>query len=168
MNILDKVLLFHLAIQIVFAIFYLKWQFTEMEVPSRVMQSIISVLNLFETVLLILTRFMPFSKWGVFALGAWYVLELIILLMQFVLAKWGWQYKLLDIFWISLYIILFSHDVFHINLIHQFFAKFGPTLMSFGETINGTFWGDVLKSIILFVVKIVFKAIATVYSKDYS
>lgn len=153
MNTLDKYLLIHLAIEIVFAVFYLSWQFERVSFPEKGMQLIIAILNLIETVLLVLTRFLPFSGWGAFALGAWYVLNTILLLMQFVLADWGWRYKVQDVLWIILYVNLFMHDVIGISIIHKLIAKYGGNLIEFGEKIKGTYWGDIVKSIIIVLVK---------------
>ena len=166
MNALDKALLIHLAIEIVFSVFYLFWQFERIEFPEKAMQVIISILNIFETVLLIMTRFMDYGSWGVFALGAWYILNTLLLVMQFVLADWGWRYKIQDVLWISLYVHLFCLDVVHVNLITGLVSKYSPAILAFGEKINGTFWGDLLKGILLAVVKVVLNIFATVKSDD--
>lgn len=166
MNALDKVLLIHLAIEVVFEIFYLLWQFERIDFPEKTMQIIIAILNIFETVLLIMTRFMEYGSWGVFALGAWYIIITITLVMQFALADWGWRYKVQDVLWIGLYVHLFCIDIVHVNLISGLLSKYSPALRDFGEKINGTFWGDLLKAVVIAVVKGVVNIFATIKSDD--
>lgn len=166
MNTLDIYLLVHLAIEVIFEVFYLAWQFDRIDVDEKVVQVIIAILNTFETTLLIVSRFRPYTGWGTFALAAWYVLNTIMLCMQFALADWGWRHKVQDVLWISLYVCLFLHDVHGIHPILEILGRISEPLMAFGEKIDGTFWGDVIKSIILFLVKAVWNLFATVKSDD--
>ena len=64
MNTLDKVLLVFLAIQFIFAIVYLLYQFEKIDIDDKVIQCVITFLNIIETVLLIMTRFMDYGRWG--------------------------------------------------------------------------------------------------------
>ena len=166
MNSLDKVLFAYLAIVIVWSVIYLSWQFEKIDIDEKTMQVIIAILTIFETVLLIMTRFMEFGSWGVFALGSWYVLNTILLVMQFVLANWGWKYKVQDIIWIALYVHLFCIDVIHVNLIAGLFSKYCPAIFAFGEKIKDTYWGDLIKCVFLALVKGVLNIIITAKSDD--
>lgn len=166
MNVLDKALLAHLAIEIIFAVIYLLWQFDKFDMDDKAMQCVIAVLNIIETVLLIMTRFMDYGSWGVFALGAWYVLNTILLVMQLVLADWEWTFKVQDVLWIALYVHLFCIDVLHVNLITGLFSKYSPAIFDFGEKIKGTFWGDLISSLLIALIKGVFNIFITAKSDD--
>ena len=166
MSTIDKFLLAHLIIEAVFAIVYLLWQFDKIDIDDKAIQVVIALLNLFETILLILTRFIECGRVGTISLGIWYILNLILLVMQLSLTDWDRRFKVQNIVWILFYIIMFSNDIVHINLISAFFAKYGASLLKFGEAINGTIWGDIFKSVIIFIIKGVVNAFVTIKSDD--
>lgn len=166
MNTLDKVLLVFLAIQFIFAIVYLLYQFEKIDIDDKVIQCVITFLNIIETVLLIMTRFMDYGRWGLFALGSWYVLNTIMLVMQLVLAEWNWTFKVQNVLWIGFYVFLFCLDILHINLIMGLLSKYSPTLLAFGERIQGTFWADLIKALLIALIKGVLSILVTAKSDD--
>lgn len=72
--------------------------------------------DLLETVLLVITHIFTFSTYGAYGLGAFYILNIILLVLQFIFADWGLGRKILDLFWIAFYVILFLMDVCKIAL----------------------------------------------------
>ena len=103
MNTFDKILIVFSGIQLVFAIYYLYWQFigTSMSEPS--MTRVIRALDLAEWAVFVATRFLPYGKYGKIALATFYISVAIILTLQFIFSEFGAWEKVKDILWIGYY-----------------------------------------------------------------
>lgn len=156
MNAFDIAIIIHLFIETIFSVFYLLWQFDRLSISENVIKTTINFLNYIETVILILTIFLDYGTWGTFGLGAWYVLNSILLILQFSLAEWGWLQKVKDVFWLLFYAYLFLLHVLHIDAIAEISKRYGASVLAFGASLRGNLWGDILKAIIIATIKLAF------------
>ena len=74
--------------------------------------------------------------------------------------------QFLYVLWICFYVQMFCVDVLHVNLITGIMSKYSPAIFEFGEKINGTFWGDLLKAVVIALVKGVLNLFVTATSDD--
>ena len=151
---MEDLVLLHFFVQLLFAIIFLLWQFRFDFCSEKTMGHIIVFMNIFETVILIGTRFCNLSETGTYALGGFYVIEIIILILQFIFADFGVSIKIKNIFFIALYVFLFSYDVLNINLILTVIES--DEFMSLDNFLKNTWFGKLLSSIILAAFKILF------------
>jgi hypothetical protein len=118
------------------------------------MSRIIVFMDIFETIILVGTRFCNLSGIGTFALGGFYVIEIILLVLQLIFADLGESIKFKSIFFIILYVFLFSHDVLNINLILLIIES--DTFAHLDNFLKNTWFGELLSAIILAAFKILF------------
>jgi len=151
---MEKLVLIHFGVQLLFAIFYLLWQFLFDFCSEETMTRIIVFLDIFETIVLIGTRFCSLTETGIFALGGFYVIQIIILILQFIFADLGISIKIKSMFFIILYVFLFSYDVLNINLFLIVIES--DEFASFDNFLKNTWFGELLSAIILAAFKIIF------------
>lgn len=108
---MNKILIGHTIIFFVYFVVYLLYQFEVLEIDEEVMIRVTRFSTAVETIILIATRFVSFERSGMFALGSFYAMNIILLALQFTFANWGIGRKILDLMWISFYVILFLIDV---------------------------------------------------------
>ena len=113
---MDNIILGYLAGYSIHFVIYLLYQFEVLNIREKSMVRWVRVTDILETVLLVITHIIPFSTKGAYGLGAFYILNVILLVMQFIFADWGIGRKILDFFWIGFYVILFLMDVCGISL----------------------------------------------------
>ena len=116
MNFLDISLIVFALYSIVFFVVFLLYQFEKIDLPESAMIHWCRVNDIFETILLILTRFIDFGLWGKFGLGTFYVLSIILLVLQLIYAEFGFGRKILDVLWIAFYVFLFMIDIFDVSI----------------------------------------------------
>ena len=106
MKIIDYVLLIHAGIFLIHSVVFLLYQFEIWDIDEDFMFNFVRVLNVIEAVILVVTRFVDFGPWGSFGLGAFYTLNIILLILQFIYAAFGIYRKL---FRLHLDCILYLH-----------------------------------------------------------
>ena len=112
----DTIIFGYLALFTIHFIIFLLYQFDVLRIREKSMIQWVRVTNILETVFLIITHIFSFSTKGSYGLGAFYILSIILLILQFIYADWGIGRKILDFFWIGFYVILFLMDVWGISL----------------------------------------------------
>ena len=113
---IDSIIFGYLMFFSIHFIIFLLYQFDILRIREKSMIRWIRVTNVLETVFLIITHIFSFSTKGSYGLGAFYILNIILLVLQFIYADWGIGRKILDFFWIGFYVILFLMDVCGISL----------------------------------------------------
>ena len=112
----DTIIFGYLAFFAIHFIIFLLYQFDVLRIREKSMIRWVRVTNIFETVFLVITHIFSVSTKGAYGLGAFYILNIILLVLQFIYADWGVGRKILDFFWIGFYVILFLMDVCGISL----------------------------------------------------
>lgn len=149
MNFLDYVLVIYFIVNLIFAILFLLYQFDILDIPEEIMIHWCRFFSICETVILITTRFFDFGTWGAIGIGAFYILNIILLVLQFIFAEFGAGRKILDILWIAFYVMLFLVDICNIStmqIIEQF--KYAEELKSVDAFLSESFLGKLIISII--------------------
>ena len=113
---IDSIIFGYLMFFSIHFIIFLLYQFEVLNIREKSMVRWVRVTDILETVLLVITHIIPFSTKGAYGLGAFYILNVILLVMQFIFADWGIGRKILDVFWIGFYVLLFLMDVCKIGL----------------------------------------------------
>ena len=149
MKIIDYVLLIHAGIYLIHSVVFLLYQFEILDIDEDFMINWVRILNVIETIILLTTRFVDFGPWGTFGLGAFYVLNIILLVLQFIYANWGIGQKFFDCLWIAFYIFMFSLDIFHISI------------LDIDTFLHDSFVGDVIQAIIVGLAVPAIKALIT-------
>lgn len=116
MNFLDIALLVFATYFFAFFITFLLYQFGKIKLRESAMIHWCRANEILETILLIITRFVSFGVFGKFGLAAFYVLTIILLILQCIYAEFGFGRKLLDGFWILFYVFLFLIDICDISV----------------------------------------------------
>ena len=113
---IDKIIWGYLLFFFIHFVVFLLYQFEILNIDETSMIRWGRLTDLLETVLLVITHIFTFSTYGAYGLGAFYILNIILLVLQFIFADWGLGRKILDLFWIAFYVILFLMDVCKITL----------------------------------------------------
>ena len=113
---IDKIIWGYLLFFFIHFVVFLLYQFGIININETSMIRWGRLTDLLETVLLVTTHIFTFSTYGAYGLGAFYILNIILLVLQFIFADWGLGRKILDLFWIAFYVILFLMDVCKITL----------------------------------------------------
>jgi hypothetical protein len=130
------------------------WQFLLDFCSEETMTRIIVFMDVFETIILVGTRFCNLSETGLYALGGFYVIEIILLILQLIFADLGISIKVKSIFFITLYVFLFAYDVLNINLIVLIIES--KDFIYLDNFLKNTWFGELLSAIILAGFKILF------------
>lgn len=101
---------------LIHTIVFLLYQFDVVNIRERSMVYWIRAVNIIETLFLAIIHIFTFSSYGTYFLGAIYLLNITLLVLQFIFAEWGFGRKVLDFFWIGFYTLLFLIDVLKIGL----------------------------------------------------
>ena len=149
MNALDYILVIHFLVNLVFAIIFLLYQFDILNISENIMIYWCRFFSICETIILLITRFFAFGLFGSIGLGAFYIINIILLILQFIFAEFGAGRKILDVFWITFYVLLFMSDVCDISVVQvlQQFADLNE-LKSIDSFLNETFVGKLVIAII--------------------
>lgn len=137
MKIIDYILLIHAGIFLIHSVTFLLYQFEILDIDEDLVINCVRILNIIETVILIVTRFLDFGPWGSFGLGAFYILNIILLVLQLVFADFDIGRKLLDCIWVIFYIFMFMLDICHISIV------------DIDSFLNKSFFGSVIRDIIV-------------------
>ena len=141
----DTIIYGYLAFFVIHFIFFLLYQFDVLRIREKSMIQWVRVTNILETVFLIITHIFSFSIKGAYGLGAFYVLSIILLILQFIYADWGIGRKILDFFWIGFYVILFLMDVCGISLAEIVaFMNSSENIKALEYLFNDTILGKIL------------------------
>lgn len=116
MNLLDILLSIFVLYFLSFSIMFLLYQFDKIKLKETTMIHWCRINAIIETLLLILTRFFDFGQLGAYGLGTFYVLNIILLIMQMIYAEFGAGRKFLDFLWIVFYVLLFMVDVCDVSI----------------------------------------------------
>lgn len=116
MGTLDVFVVVYSSIYIIYFIVFLLYQFDIIDVSETLMIWWTRFLNVVETVILISIRFFELGNKGIIALAIFYILNVVLLVLQFIFSEFGIGRKILDIFWIGFYVILFLIDICNINI----------------------------------------------------
>ncbi len=146
MSIIDKLLIGHLILQAGWAIVFLIWQFVEIDIQESTWKTIIRFFNVIEVIVFIVTRFVSFGKWGALALCGFYIINILLLTLQFTFANWGMFQKMKDILWITYYVVLILVDIVHIDIIGM--------LIQSDIFLRDSWIGGVIKSVIVAFAKL--------------
>ena len=149
MNTMDYILLGFSAFFLIHTIIFLLYQFEVLDISENSMVRWIRFLNILETIILVLTRFIAFGTWGKFALATFYILNIITLILQFILAEFGFGQKILDIFWILFYVFLFLLDITNISFMQIIdnFKNIEP-LVNIDTFLRDSFLGKLIIAIV--------------------
>ena len=137
MRTIDYVLLIHAGIFLVHTLVFLLYQLDILSIDEDFMIICFRVLNVIETIILLVTRFVDYGPWGTFGLAAFYILNIILLVLQFIFADWGIGHKFSDCLWIAFYIFMFMLDIFKVNIV------------DIDAFLQNSFLGEVAKDIIV-------------------
>lgn len=154
MSWMDTLIVANLCKEVLWVIPYLLWQFDKIDGSEETWTKVIAFADITEWIILVLTRFVPYGTWGTIALGAFYAINLITLILQFVFAEWGLIEKLKTTFWIAFYVALMLIDIAHMDLIGMAAAAIGQNIQQLDMILKSSWFGAVLKGIILAVLKI--------------
>ena len=113
---IDKIIWGYLLFFFIHFVVFLLYQFEILNIDETSMIRWVRLTNLLETALLVITHIFTFSTTGAYGLGEFYIPHIILLVLQFIFADWGFGRKILDLFWITLYVSLFLMDVCKIGL----------------------------------------------------
>ena len=151
---MEKLVLLHFCVQLLFAIIYLVWQFFWDFCSEKTMTRIILIMDIFETIILVGTRFCNLSKMGILALGGFYIIEMILLFLQFIFADLGISIKVKRLFFIILYGFLFCYDVLNVNLIIKIIES--DKFIYIDNFLRNSWFGELLSGILIAGFKILF------------
>lgn len=154
MSVIDKVIIINLCAHLLFAVVYLLYQFEVWDISEDFMIHWVRLMNIIETALLVITRFCTFGKWGSIGLTAFYILNVILLILQFIFAEFGLGRKILDLVWISYYVVLFLVDVCKIS-ISQILETFNNSkdFMAVDQFLSNSFFGKLIVSAVVPVIR---------------
>ncbi len=110
-------------------------------------------MDVFETIVFIVLRFVKPSQIGFYCWAAFLVIQLILLALQFIFAKWGAIARLKTILWIAFYVILFMIDILGIDVLGITATKLGPTVVSIDTYLKNSWVGELLASALIVVLK---------------
>ena len=113
----------------------------------------IRTLDVFETIIFIVLRFVQPSQIGLYCWAAFLVIQLLLLALQFIFAEWGGVARLKTILWIAFYVILFMIDILGIDVIGIVAQKIGPTMVKADNYLANSWVGDLLASALIVVLK---------------
>lgn len=113
---INNIIIAYLIFFLIHTIVFLLYQFEIVRIRERSIVYWIRVVNIIETLFLAITHIFTFSSYGVYCLGTIYLLNIILLVLQFIFAEWGVGRKVLDFFWIGFYVLLFLIDILNIGL----------------------------------------------------
>jgi len=116
MGAIDSFIYLYLVFFFIHSVFYLLYQFDVLKIRDKTMIKWIRVTDLCETILLVVTHIFGFSVEGSYGLGAFYILNFLLLMLQFIFDDWDPGRKILDFFWMGFYVILFLIDVCGISM----------------------------------------------------
>lgn len=154
MNFIDKILLGFMIYFLIFFFVFLLYQTGKIRLSESSMGHWIRANDVFETILLVLTRFLPFGFWGTFGLGAFYVLSIILLSLQFVFAEFGPGRKILDLMWIGFYVMLFMMDVLDVNVIQTIMqSESSQKAQLIDSFLKNSFLGKIIISIVTPIIR---------------
>lgn len=154
MPIIDYILLIHTIIVFLASVYFLCWQFFDLSMSEDVMGKWIKVFDILELVVFIITRFINYGQLGRFSLGAFYIINMIILILQIVFAGFGTWQNFKSILWIVYYTCIFMNDVCNVNVIHVLIAN-SHNLRNVDEFLKSSWLGGVISSIILTLAKVI-------------
>ena len=153
----EKILLINFIVQLVFSIFFVLWQLGVFTWDEIVNIKILSMLDLYETIILVFSRFIDISGQGKLYLGAFYGLQIVMLSMQFIFAEWGIVAKIRTVLWIFFYIILFMIDIVDFPIFNIIYSKINAEmLLACDNYLKDSWIGNVLEALILAFFKMIF------------
>lgn len=156
MNIPDKIIFYYLAFFSIHFTVFLLYQFEIFDVDEDIVSYWLRFTNILETAFLIYTRFVAFSNRGTIGLAIIYILNIILLVLQFIFADWGIGHKFLDLLWIAFYALLFSIDVCKVTLAEVvYFISSTESSKIITFIFENTIIGKILLSIITPVIRTV-------------
>ena len=163
MRIVDYVIIGHFVIQFIFITVYMFWHFNKLDVDTSTIMAPTAVLDVFETIILVMTRFTGFTKWSLIAQAAFYIL----MIGQHAIyaadrSKPIIGYRLESVFWIAFYLCFFLFDVEHINVlmiagskIMNLISSSQINLKQVDTFLKDSWIGGVLTSLLIALVKFI-------------
>jgi hypothetical protein len=151
---IDKIIWGYLLFFFIHFVVFLLYQFEILNIDETSMIRWGRLTDLLETVLLVITHIFTFSTYGAYGLGAFYILNIILLVLQFIFADWGLGRKILDLFWIAFYVILFLMDVCKITLTEIVsFISSSENISALEFLFNDTIIGSVILGVAIPVIR---------------
>ena len=115
---MDIVIISYFVFVLAWAIIYHLWQFDIIGGSETAWKRFFRFQDIIETIVFILTRFVPYGIWGARALCATYCLHIICLIIQLVFADWdGIMWKIQTALWIAFYIAMIFIDIAHVDIV---------------------------------------------------
>ncbi len=156
MNLIDKIIICYSVFFVIHFGVFLLYQFEVIRIREDSMIRWIRLVSVLETVFLAIIHIFAFSKYGRYSLAVFYILSILLLLLQFIFADWGFGQKVLDVFWVLFYVALFTHDVCGVSLAEMiaFFTE-SENFELINNFLKNTFVGDVLLGVLIPVLRTV-------------
>ena len=156
MNVIDKIIIGYLVFFAIHFGVFLLYQFEVIRIREDSMILWVRLVSILETVFLVVIHIFSFSKYGRYALAVFYILSILLLLLQFIFADWGFGQKVLDAFWVLFYVALFAHDVCGISLAEMiaFFTE-SENFKLINNFLKNTFVGDIILGVLIPVLRTV-------------
>lgn len=153
----EKILITNFVLQLLFSIGFILWQFDVYDLDDDVFARLLSALGLLETLILVFSRFIEISKMGKLFLAGFYILQIVMLALQFVFADWGIVWQIKSFLWIIFYIILFMIDIINYPIFSVIFNKINiDVLIKVDGFLKNSWVGSVVKSMFLAGFKMIF------------
>ncbi len=161
---MDYFILANLAICFAWTIPYLMWQCDRIHAKEQTWTWIIRFADLVETIMLVLTRFVPYGFYGTIALAAFYIVQVIMLVLQFVFADWGALARVKSFLWILFYIFFFLVDIVHVDLLQYLINA--PFMVSISESIKGISIDATVIELIIMLIKLIIALLTRTKKKE--
>ena len=118
LNYMDIIIISYSGFALIWYVFYILWQFEIVGGSENGWTKFIRFQDIIETIVFVMSRFIPFGIWGTRALCVAYSIHIIGLILQLVFAEWdGALWKIQTSLWIAFYIIMIFIDIAHIDII---------------------------------------------------
>ena len=151
---MNEFILFFASIYFVFFIIFLLYQFDVIRIRSKNVIIWCRILNVLETIILVTTRFIVLDPLSKFGLGAFYVLNSILLILQFIYGEFGAGRKILDFFWIGFYVLLFLSDICNISIVQMIqFLQNNESIVALSNFLENSVFGKILVAIFIPVIR---------------
>lgn len=118
LNYLDIIIISYSGFVLVWSIFFYLWQIGIINGSEYWWGKVLTFQDIIETIVFVMTRFLPYGIWGTRALCVAYCLHIIGLILQLVFAEWdGIMWKIQASLWLTFYIVMIFIDIAHIDII---------------------------------------------------
>ena len=154
MSVIDKIIIVYTIGFFIHSVVFLLYQFEVVGIAERQMGCWIRFSNIVETVFLVLIHTFTPSRYGKWCIAAFYLLSILLLVLQLIFAEGGLGQKILDAIWIGFYVILFAYDICGIGLAEMISCL--TELENFkllNNFLKNTFVGDIVLGVLIPVLR---------------